>query len=240
MKLYWKLVFEKQSTTKLLRQINNPVREYESEMIDGAIIDIGCGQSPFLLDFCSTNKELIAVDNEQIQLDFLKARVKKEKNATLDNWKFLNKNFPKEGLPDLQYSLIIFSNLLHFFTLQENLKIGQLISQKTTQGSLVLIGVHSEKFYANNPKDPDNNEYFKHYFTISDLEKIYTKENFERIYYAEIDKADTVEEQKLTEEWLDECIKVDGITDPQHIAYIKKEYLTNKNQSDIIVIFKRK
>ena len=54
MKLYWDLVFKRQSNNELLRELNNPVRQYEKEMIDGAILDIGCGQSPFLLDFLST------------------------------------------------------------------------------------------------------------------------------------------------------------------------------------------
>ncbi len=240
MKLYWELVYEKQSTSEILRQLCNPIREYETEMIDGAIIDIGCGQSPFLLDFASTNRELIAIDNEQIQLDFLKARVEKEKLATLDNWKFLNQSFPQDELPNTQYSLIVFSNLLHFFTLEENIEIGQIVSKATIKGSLVYVGVHSEKFYANNPKDPNNNDYFKHYFTIADLEKVFPNNEFERIYYAEIDKIDPLFERKITVEWLERSLKADGITDPKHIELIKRDYMKNKNQSDIITIFRRK
>lgn len=75
MKVYWQVVFEKQSNTEILRQLSNPIRQYESDMIDGAIIDIGCGQSPFLLDFLNSNRELIAIENEQIQLDYLRKRV---------------------------------------------------------------------------------------------------------------------------------------------------------------------
>ena len=40
MKLYWELVFKKLTTSELLRQLNNPIREYENEMIEGAIIDM--------------------------------------------------------------------------------------------------------------------------------------------------------------------------------------------------------
>lgn len=240
MKLYWELVYEKVSTDEILRQLNNPIREYETEMIDGAIIDIGCGQSPFLLDFSSTNRDLIAIDNEQMQLDFLKARVEKEKLATLTNWKFFNLNFPQDELPETQYSLMVFSNLLHFFTLEENIEIGQIVSNKTVKGSLVYVGVHSDKFHANNPNNPNNNDYFKHYFTISDLEKVFQSTDFERIYYAEIDKVDSLFEQKTTEEWLERLFKADGISDPRLIELLKRKYMKNINQSDIITIFKRK
>ncbi len=240
MKLYWELVFEKQSTRELLRQLNNPVREYEQELIDGSILDIGCGQSPFLFDFMSTNRELIAIDNEQFQLDFLKKRVEKEKLATIDNWTFLNQNFPQDGLPETQYSLIILANLLHFFTLDECIEIGKLLSMKSTQGSIVYVAVHSDKSYTNNPKDPNNNDYFKHYFRISDLDSVFPTAEFERLYYAEIDKVDPKNERDLSEEWLDRAIKAEGITDPRRIEMIKKDNLKNKNQSDIITLFRKR
>ena len=240
MKLYWELVFEKISTKEILRLLNNPIREYEQEMIDGAIVDIGCGQSPFLLDFATTNRELIAIDNEQIQLDYLKKRVENEKLANIDNWKFYNQNFPQAGLPDKEYSLIIFSNLLHFFTLDECVEIGNLISKKSTSGTLVYVRVHSDKFYANNPNDPDNNDYFKHFFTIADLEIVFPNDMFERLYYAEIDKVGSKMERELTEEWLDRSLKAAGINDHRLIDQHKKEYLQNDTQSSIIAIFRKR
>jgi SAM-dependent methyltransferase len=240
MKLYWELVFKRQPNNELLRQLNNPIHGYEKEMIDGAILDVGCGQSPFLLDFLSTDRELIAIDNEQMQLDFLKKRVESEKSATLKNWSFLNLNFPKDDLPDLTYSLIVFSNLLHFFTLKECVEIGKLIAKKSTKGTLVYAGVHSVKFYANNPTNPENNDYFKHYFTIRDLDKVFPSHLFERIYYADMEKTDSQSERDLAEEWIDKDLEAEGITDPKQIDLIKKDYLKNKRQSDIIAVYRKK
>ena len=240
MKLYWELFFEKFSNKEILRQLNNPIREYEEEMIDGAIVDVGCGQSSFLLDFASTRRELIAIDSEQFQLDFLRKRVENEELANIDNWKFYNQNFPQTGLPNKEYSLIIFSNLLHFFTLDECVEIGKLVSQKSISGTFIYVGVHSDKHYANNPENPNNNDYFKHYFTIHDLETIFPNELFERIYYAEVDKVDSKMEREFTEEWLDRLLKVAKVTDPKRIDQAKKDYLKNKSQSDIIVIFRKK
>ena len=84
------------------------------------------------------------------------------------NGLILNQYFSKDGLPDTTYSLIILSNLLHFFRLSKCIKIGELIKQKISTGTLVYIAVHSDKYFMNNPSDPNNNSYFKHYFTISD------------------------------------------------------------------------
>jgi len=240
MKLYWELVFKRQTNNELLRELNNPIRQYEKEMIDGAILDIGCGQSPFLLDFLSTDREIIAIDNEQIQLDFLKKRVESEKSATLKNWSYLNLNFPQDDLPDLTYSLIIFSNLLHFFMLKECVEIGKIIANNSTKGTLIYVGVHSVKFYANNPSKSNNNDYFKHYFTIRDLDKVFAGHLFQRIYYADVDKSDSQSERDLAEEWLDKDLEADGITDPGQADLIKKDYLKNKRQSDIIAIYRKK
>jgi SAM-dependent methyltransferase len=240
MKLYWELVFTKQPNNVLLRQLNNPLREFEAEMIDGAILDIGCGQSTFLLDYLSTDRHLIAIDNEQIQLDFLKKRVESETSSTIENWSFLNQNFPQDDLPDLPYSAIIFSNLLHFFTLRECVDIGKIVAKKSTEGTLIYAGVHSIRFYANNPKNPKNNEYFKHYFTIRDLDKIFPNHSFERIYYADVEKIDSQSHKELVKEWIVTDLESEGITDLEQIDLIKKEYLKNKKQSDIIAMYRKK
>lgn len=126
MKIYWELYYTNFPVDKILRQTHNPIREYEVELIEGAIIDIGCGQSSFLLDFINTDREIIAIDSEQIQLDFLRDRVKSQKNAKLENWTFQCSNFPVDKLPEKEYSLIIFSNILHFFTLGECIEIQKL------------------------------------------------------------------------------------------------------------------
>lgn len=108
------------------------------------------------------------------------------------------------------------------------------------KGTMVYAGVHSHKFYANDPKDPKNNDYFKHYFSIEDLENVFPENEFERIYYAEIEKSDSQIERDLTEKWIEKSLEADGITDPRCIELIKKNYMTNKCQSDIISIFRKK
>jgi SAM-dependent methyltransferase len=240
LKIYEELYFDKVSNKTLLRQLHNPIREYENELIEGAIVDIGCGQSHFLVDFASTERDLIAIDNEQSQLDFLKTRLEQESPEKKNKWSFLNQNFPKDGIPEKDYSLIILSNLLHFFTLPECVKIGELIRQKSSTGTLIYIAVHSEKYYTNNPKNPNNDEYFKHYFTIADLKKVFPAHHFAGLYFADIEKTYPKFESDLINDWLDICLEMEGIEDPKVIKKEKEFYLKDKGQSDIIAIFRRK
>lgn len=239
MKLYWSLFYKKFSNKELLQDFNNPIREYENEMIDGVIVDIGCGQSLFLLDFAKTDRKIIAIDNEQFQLDFLKKRVESDYFDKIENWDFLNKNFPHDDLPNENYSLIILSNLLHFFTLEECFEVGKLISKISSKGTLIYIKVHSDKYYKNNPQDPNKNDYFRHYFSTTDLDTIFPTSLFERIYCAEIEKTDSKTAIKFTEEWIDECFKVYNITDINKIENTKRGFLNNNKESNIEVIFRK-
>lgn len=240
MKLYCELYFDSFSNEEIIQQTGNPIREYEEELIEGPIIDIGCGQSSYLLEFLNTDREIYAVDNEQVQLDYLKKRVIRGNKAKLDQWHFKNLNFPEDILPDRTYSLIILSNILHFFPLKQCLEIGKKLVEFTEKGSMVFIGVHSRNYYMNDPKNPNNNEYFKHYFTIKDLEKIFPKKLFEKVYSAEIEKVDTQSDKEITNRWLDKSLDADGITDPRHRAFIKKNYLKTRAQSDIQMIFRKR
>lgn len=240
MKLYSELYFDAFPNAKMIQQTANPVREYEDELIEGPIIDIGCGQSSYLLEFINSDREIYAIDNEQLQLDYLKKRVIQEDKAKLNKWHFKNINFPDDPLPNKKYSLIILSNILHFFTLEQGREIGKKLVEFTKKGSMIFIGVHSKKYYMNDPKNPNNNEYFKHYFTVKDLEKIFPKALFERVYSAEIDKIDTQSDKEITNQWLDKSLEADGIIDPRHKAFIKKNYLKNRTQSDIQMIFRKR
>lgn len=82
MKLYWSLYFENFSTQKLIEG-NCLIKSYKYDLIHGPIIDIGCGQSKDLLAFINSDRQIFAVDNEQLQLDYLKQRVLEKKNLLI-------------------------------------------------------------------------------------------------------------------------------------------------------------
>jgi SAM-dependent methyltransferase len=139
MKLYWQLHFEQFSNEDLLRDSTNPLWDYENELIEGPLLDIGCGQSEVLLRFATTARALYALDTVPLQLDLLKKRVLTQPSANLANWYFLEQAFPATPLPNHQYALIVLSNLLHFFPLAECLPLGTILLGSTAPGSLVYV-----------------------------------------------------------------------------------------------------
>jgi SAM-dependent methyltransferase len=238
-RVYEELAFKMISTEKLIRQSPNPMREYEDGFIDGAIIDIGCGQSNFLLEYASFGKKIYAIDDDQMQLDFLRKRVE-QISVPLENWVFLNLKFPQDGLPDDFYSVIILSNLLHFFTFDECKNIGNLINKIARKGTFIYTVVHSHTYYMNDPQNPDNNEYFKHYFTVDDLKAIFPIEKYEWVYLAEIEKLSSDTENSIINTWLDTLLEKGGIKNPRTKKKYKSDYLKNRGESQIQFLLRKK
>ena len=59
MRLYWEAYSEDFTMEDIIRGLSNPLRDYENEFVEGAIVDIGCGQSTFLLDYINIGKKLM-------------------------------------------------------------------------------------------------------------------------------------------------------------------------------------
>lgn len=180
MRLYWETVKENYTNEFLIHTSFNPIREFEEEFIEGPILEIGCGQSPLLLEYCQTGREIFAVDNEDYQLKELKSRINDLEPISKVN--FINATFPNDKLPKNNYSLIILSNFLHFFSMQDCSKIISSLFALSVKGTLFYAVCHSNKHPHNNPENPKNNDYFKHYFSEKDMNTLFDEENFERIF----------------------------------------------------------
>ena len=239
MQLNARLYFETYSNDEIIAE-DTPLREYKSYVIDGPVLDVGCGQSAFLLEYARKGRKVVALDNEPLQLDLLKQRLLKEPEHDLNNWKFVLADFPATPLPNEVYSVIIFSNLLHFFTLEQCVGIGKQILVNTKLGSLIFIKVHSDKHYCNSPDDPERTSHFKHFFAPTDLDLVFVKEEFERIYLAQIDQPYSSEDKRFTNMWLDAVYAHDGYTDPDEIDEMKEEYFRDISQSEVVAIFRRR
>lgn len=240
MKILHRLYFEGISNEKLLRMMENPVRAFEDDMIEGAIADIGCGQSSTLLDYLESGKELIAVDNEQSQLNYLKKRVESYNPEKLNNWSFICKEFPDETIFDRDYALLIFSHLFHFFTLDENIKIGKLIADKTKSGALIYSRSHSKNHYTNKPDHPNSDDpYFKHFFSVADLDVVFPADKFQRLYYAEIESEISTIERNIQIKWIEEVCRRANIRDRREITQIKRDHFKDQRESMVDAIYRR-
>ena len=202
----------------IIQRSFNPLRDYEDEFIDGPIIDIGCGQSNFLLEYTSTGRVLFAVDKERYQLDALKERAVHQDN-NIENWNFINITFPEEPIPSNKYAIIILSNILHFFTLEKCHEIIEMLMSFMEPGTLVYLCVHSDKSYLNDPTFPDSTMFFKHFFSEEDLDSIFKQTEFEKLYFAKVQWVHSKLEKKISSEMISQ---IDNHIENDLIAVFRK------------------
>lgn len=237
MRLYWEAYSENFTTDDLIRRLHNPLRDYEDDFVDGAIIDIGCGQTTFLFDYINTNRRLIGIDNDQYQLDLLKNRLdtlpSKSTNINLLNLTLLDDKLPKET-----YSVVFLANILHFFNLEQCQEIIAQLKHNLISGSFIYVWAHSDKYYMNDASNPENNEYFKHYFTLADLDELFVPSGFKRLLYSETERLFSEKEMQTQKKWLEKYLDHLEIFDKSERASILEEHWKNNPEADIIGIYK--
>lgn len=241
MLLFWETYSEFNTTEDIVNSSFNPIQSYEEELIEGPMIDIGCGQTSLFIKYSSTGRELFAIDNEQYQREKLKERISEYSGDTDGKVHFLNLSVPDDHLPKAIFSLVIVSNLLHFFDISDCEKILKQIKERTTSGSLIYVEVHSDNTLANKPENPENNSYFKHYFNQEDLDTLFDEASFERVYAAHIHSDLTKKSKGVLSKWLDKSLPSQGLKDAKLIAAIKDKYFRdNKTSSNLNCIYRRK
>lgn len=237
MRLYWEAYSENFTTDDLIRGLHNPLRDYENEFVNGAIVDIGCGQTTFLFDYINTNRKLIGLDNDQYQLDLLKNRLDALPNKST-NIDLINLTLLDDALPEEIYSVVFLANILHFFNLAKCQKIIAQLKHNLISGSFIYVWAHSDKYYRNDPSNPENNEYFKHYFTLADLDNLFLPLGFERLLYSETERFFSKKEMQTQERWLEKYLDHLKIFDESERQSIKNEHLINNPEADIMGIYR--
>jgi hypothetical protein len=217
-KLKNKLLFEKASIEGVVQEGLNPIWDYEDDLLDGPIIDIGCGQSDILLGFAATNRTLVAFDAEPLQLQWLKQLARLQPGADMENWHFHVGTFPATPLPAYKYALIGFSNLLHFLTLEECVTAIAGLAPNMVPGTQLYVKVHSSNHEQNKVADPKlRYNYFKHYFTPQDIARLFPHEDFEQLYFAEVSSAYTKKDKEFNAFWVKEYYHQEGVYDAKQI-----------------------
>jgi SAM-dependent methyltransferase len=240
LKVYNELYRKFYSTSELVRKSFNPLREYDDEFIEGPVLDLGCGQSNFAIEYAGQGREIYAVDNDATQLSMLQERIVEYSPENLANLRLCNVTVLRDQIPGDSFALVNIANLLHFFSLQQCALIIDQLADKTRSGALIQLVVHSERYYLNNPDDPDNHDYFKHYFAEKDVEGLFPDTLFEKVFLAHIQKRRSKLETAIIEQWLDKVMDLQGITDHSERQGHKNDYLEINEESQIVAIFKRK
>lgn len=241
LKMYWQLYYELCSNELMIHTCHNPLRNFEEQFIEGPILELGCGQSSFLVEYSKTGREIFAIDNEDFQLDLLKKRIESYAGKEAGKLHLLNITIPKKEIPKEIFSLVIASDFLHFFSLEEGRKIISQIVSRTQKGSLIYIRVHSKSHSYSQSLDPGLHKYFKHFFSEADLTKLFNEKFFERIIFS-----DTVQslrskftrdmEMKWTERVLDEYQVLDPNERQKELESSKEEL----NDGYLQCVYRRK
>lgn len=237
-KLHWQVYFDWYSNEKILADFTNTLKDYLT-VDTGNIIDIACGQSPYLIDLLDSKFNLYAIDTEPLQLDYLKKRISAAGHK-IERVNFSEKEFPSNDFTSLKFEGIILSNFLHFFTFPEAIDYIIGLEKFMNSGTLIGITVHSSKHKKNKEtKKPD--DHFKHFFTQEDLYILFPISNYEHLYLVGQQSKFTPYKVSFLNEWIKQvCERFHNIYDPKQIARIQKDYLKDSRTTNFTLLVKRK
>jgi cyclopropane fatty-acyl-phospholipid synthase-like methyltransferase len=241
MQLYWEVFGEVFSTDDILKNDFNPVYRYDDQLVDGAIIDIGCGQTSPLIQYADlSDRRLIGIDDEAFQLNKLRSRMIEIAGAESEKWELITSDIQHKPLPAGKYAMVILYNILHFFSLKECSELMEKIYGHLIPGSLISVCVHSTKYYMNDPANPQNYEYFKHYFSQEDLDLLLPSKNFERIYSADIERIYGKKDHEVSMMWGERLIAAMNIKDARVKADIRRQGKEKLTEAEIICVYRRR
>ncbi|MDH7447239.1 class I SAM-dependent methyltransferase [Aquimarina sp. 2201CG14-23] len=236
LKIYWELYEKYYTNDDLLKNFRNLMDVYHPQK-KGKIVDIGCGQSPYLIDFCkNSNHQLFAIDDEPIQIDALKRRIEKIKSK--NEITFYTERFPNSELElsKLIFTGVIVSNLLHFLDLKEAKEFITEIEKNIGSGSILLFTNHSWKHSLNG-----DFSYFKHFFKEEDFYELLPKKTYDYLYIDIKSALYSSKEILLMKEWIKQVANKNNIFDNAEIDKMQQEYLENSNKEEnMTVIVRRK
>jgi SAM-dependent methyltransferase len=241
LRIYWELYNEIYPNELMIHKSHNLLRSFEEEFIEGPILELGCGQSNFLVEFSKTGKEIFAIDNEEFQLNLLKKRIESYAGNDVGKLHLLNITIPEKEIPQEIFSLVIASDFLHFFSINECKNIISQIISRTQKSSLIYVRVHSKLHSYSDSPDPEMHEYFKHFFTENDLKELFDEKYFERIIFS-----NTVQNirSKFTREfeikWTEKLLNEYQIFDPQERQEQIEENSKELNVGYLECVYRRK
>lgn len=240
MRLFWETYNEHYTNELIIHESFNPIRSFEKELIDGPILDIGCGQSNFLIEYSVSGRELFAIDNEDYQLKTLSQRINDYAGDRKGKVNFLNMSLPKDELPNEIFSLVIMSNFLQFFPIEECEIIINNLIERTKEGSLIYVLVHSDKHPYNKSEDEKTNTYFKHFFSEDDLNQIFKDSHFERLYLSDSQFTIPKFDMEIRKIWCEKILDYRNITDQTKRKNFIDANLKEKCVASLTSIYRRK
>lgn len=237
LKLNWKMRYEWFPNEKFLKGFDNLLTAYLPKD-EGRILDIGCGQSEFIIDMLGSNFKLHAQDEEIIQIDYLKQRIR-DQGYPIERVHYCLDRFPNTEFTG-KFEGVIISNLLHFYSLKEiQTSLLPPLFKLLKLGSILIVTVHSTKHLSS--KEPINEEsYFKHFFSRADLNMLFPSEQFVTLSYDTKSYSTRVYEKEFYKAWLQQFYHDNKVFDKGTIKKAQDDFFKNDRQDNITVVYQVK
>lgn len=241
LRMYWELYNELCPNELMIHKSHSLLRNFEDEFIEGPILELGCGQSSFLVEYSKTGKEIFAIDDADFQLNLLKKRIELYAGKKAGKLHLLNITIPKKEVPKEIFSLVIMSDFLHFFTLEDCSVIIDQIASRTQKGSLIYIKAHSKSHSYFKSSDPRMHQYYKHFFSEADLSRLFDNEYFERIVFSDtVQSVRSKFSREMEIEWHERILDKHEVFDPQDREEELKSTKEESNVGYLECIYRRK
>jgi cyclopropane fatty-acyl-phospholipid synthase-like methyltransferase len=238
MLLYWKLFYEKFPNDLYLKNFTNLLKSYLPEN-SGAILDIGCGQSEYILDLIKDNYAFVAVDNEPSQLEYLHKRITNLGTEFLSKVTFISEPFPTGKIVNHRFDGIIISNFLHFFTIEQCHVLVTDIYALCKAGTVIVITVHNKNHSSNREGNPERYSQFKHYFSEEDIIDLFGEGEYEYLYKSNTSATLPYAHIQFVNEWLGQWYAQWNIMGKQ-LQALQTNYCRNSRIESMSVVLKKK
>jgi hypothetical protein len=156
-----------------------------------------------------------------------------------EKWELIAGDLQNCPLPAGPYAMVIMYKILHFFSLKECKEVVAKVDQNMVKGSLVSICVHSSKHPANDPANPDNEAFFKHFFTQEDFESLFPANKFDRLYHADIERNYEKMNLQVAALWAEKVITDMNVTSHREKADIRHHATMQKTTAEIINVYRK-
>jgi 2-polyprenyl-3-methyl-5-hydroxy-6-metoxy-1,4-benzoquinol methylase len=237
MKLHWKMRYEWYPNDKYLKSFDDLVSAYLLQK-SGRILDIGCGQSPFILDMLESKFELYAQDEECLQISYLQQRIR-DQGYPLERVNYSTSRFPNTEFTG-KFEGVVISNILHFYSLEEiQTSLLPTLFALLKPGSILIVTVHSTK-HPSSKLSITKESYFQHFFNHTDLNLLFPKDRFYTLYYLTKSVHSRIYENEFLKAWIKQFHHDNDVFDQRTIQKAQKDYLKESRQDSITVVYKMK
>jgi SAM-dependent methyltransferase len=228
--------FEAFSNEKILKNFRNMLELY-MPVQSGSILDIGCGQSEYILDSLKKNFEFVAVDQDVDELTRLRKRIQMISEDHLSKIRFVHSTFESLILEDQLFDGIVLSNILHFFPLEQTFLLINGLRKHIKTGTVIVVVVHNGEHPCSRGEDPFS--FFKHYFSHGDLESLFSKKDFDYLYSSTTSARPNPEYVEFTNDCLLEYLSLKGASQ-QHFERTKNHYWSVNRTENISIVLQKK